>query len=149
MASIGQELIELSEKLTVPLQTTQLIFVYDQPISISFRAEERKFDVTGVYDSRYEVIKKRLDKAVIARTAERLTQPDTIAVVYNGSEEEKEYESYFRFLKKQELFEGEPEMLELEDMQGVSGLKAMRLKIAMFQKNNQSTETASHVRKQE
>jgi hypothetical protein len=44
------------------LQTTQLILIHSQPISISFRKDERKFDVEGSYNIRYEVIKKRLIK---------------------------------------------------------------------------------------
>ncbi|MFL5773898.1 MAG: hypothetical protein ACJ75F_12110, partial [Flavisolibacter sp.] len=149
MASIGQALMELVPQLPVKLQTTQLILVYDQPISISFRAEERKFDVTGVYDSRYSVIKKRIDKSHVRDTGQRLTQPDMMAVVYQGVQEEKEYESYFRFLKKQNLFEGEPEMLELEDMQGVSGLKAMRMKILNNHGNPPTKKAAKKIMKQE
>jgi len=145
MASIGQALMELIPQLPVKLQTTQLILVYDQPISISFRAEERKFDVTGVYDSRYEVIKKRIDKSHVRDTGQRLTQPDMISVVYQGLQEEKEYESYFRFLKKQNLFEGEPEMVELEDMQGVSGLKAMRMKISVGHNDPEKEKTSKKV----
>ena len=55
----------LLPSLKVPLQTTQLILIHSQPISISFRKDERKFDVEGSYNIRYEVIKKRLDKVRI------------------------------------------------------------------------------------
>jgi len=60
-------------------------------------------------------------------------------------QEEKEYESYFRFLKKQNLFEGEPEMVELEDMQGVSGLKAMRMKISVGHNDPEKEKTSKKV----
>ena len=46
----------LLPSLKVPLQTTQLILIHSQPISISFRKDERKFDVEGSYNIRYEVI---------------------------------------------------------------------------------------------
>ena len=48
----------LESELPLPLRTTQLILALSIPISISFRAEERKFDVDGAYNIRYEIIKE-------------------------------------------------------------------------------------------
>ena len=39
--------------------------VHDEPMAIRFRADEKKFDVDGAYNMRYEIIKKRIDKALI------------------------------------------------------------------------------------
>ena len=52
-------------RLTVPLATTHLVLAHHAPLSIRFRFDERRFDVEGAYNIRYEVIKKRIDKAVV------------------------------------------------------------------------------------
>ncbi|MGI8601222.1 MAG: hypothetical protein ACR2KB_18350 [Chitinophagaceae bacterium] len=46
---------------------------------------------------RYEIIKKRLDKATIKDNGERLTQPGKIAMVYPNQKEVGEYEEYIQF----------------------------------------------------
>ena len=74
---------ELEKELSHPLRTTQLILSHGQTLSILFRTEERKFDVDGAYNIRYEIVKKRIDKAHIKNTNERLTQPGKIAIVYS------------------------------------------------------------------
>ena len=87
MAEIARITHRLIPSLKVPLQTTQLLLIHSQPISISFRRDERRFDVEGSYNIRYEVIKKRLDKVHIKDTQERLTQPGKIAMVYSNAKE--------------------------------------------------------------
>lgn len=49
---------ELEKELSHPLRTTQLILSHGQTLSILFRTEERKFDVDGAYNIRYEIVKK-------------------------------------------------------------------------------------------
>ena len=56
--------------------------------------EEKKFDVDGAYNARYEIIKKRIDKATIKDSSERLTQPGKIAIIYSHEKEVKEYMNY-------------------------------------------------------
>ena len=51
--------------LPVPLQTTHLVLVQHAPLSIRFRFDEKRFDVDGAYNVRYEIVKKRIDKAVV------------------------------------------------------------------------------------
>ena len=77
----------LKERLSMPLEVTHLILVQHTPLSIRFRFDEKRFDVDGAYNVRYEIIKKRIDKAVIRGTSERLTQPGKIAIVYSHSSE--------------------------------------------------------------
>lgn len=127
----AREMHLLSSQLPIPLNTTQLVLVYSEPLSISFHTAERKFEVEGVYNARYEVVKKRIDKALVRGTDQRLTQPGQIAVVYSGVEEEREYLQYFHYLHTRGLVQDEPELLELEELQGVSGLKALRVHIVM------------------
>ena len=121
----------LEKELRVPLQTTQLILVHSTPINISFRPDERKFDVDGAYNIRYEIIKKRIDKVHIKKTNERLTQPGKIAIVYSQPKEAEEYKSYIEFLQNQQLLLPEIEEFDLEELQGILGLKALRVTVNM------------------
>lgn len=120
---------KLEKELSHPLRTTQLILVHSIPLSISFRTEERKFDVDGAYNMRYEIVKKRIDKVRIKDTNERLTQPGKIAVVYSQSKDAGEYLEYIEFLQNQKLIKPGVEQLDLEELQGVVGLKALRVDV--------------------
>jgi hypothetical protein len=131
MAEAARVTNRLISELKIPLQTTQLILVHSQSISISFRKDERKFDVEGSYNIRYEVIKKRLDKAFVKGGSERLTQPGKIALVYSNQKEAQEYEEYIKFLQKKNILKPDIEYLELEELQGVKGMKAIRVEINM------------------
>ena len=119
----------LEKKLTIPLQTTQLILAHSIPLSISFRRKERKFDVDGAYNIRYEIVKKRIDKVHLRDSEERLTQPGKIGIVYSQSKELTEYQEYIEFLQNEKLLGENVEHLELEDTQGISGLKAIRVEV--------------------
>ncbi len=119
----------LEKRLTLPLRTTQLILAHSIPLSISFRRKERKFDVDGAYNIRYEIIKKRIDKVHLKDSEERLTQPGTIAIVYSQNKELEEYLGYVEFLQSEKMLGDNIEYLELEDTQGISGLKAIRVNV--------------------
>jgi len=129
----------LEKKLPLPLQTTQLILSQATPISISFRSKERKFDVDGAYNMRYEIIKKRIDKVHIRDQKERLTQPGTIAIVYSQQKEKVEYMEFIEVLQSDGLLYSEVEELELEELQGVSGLSAIRVKVNLDFKSTVNT----------
>ncbi len=131
LATAAQELHQLNKNLPLPLDATQLMLIYNEPISIRFRNAERKFDIDGVHHARYEVIKKRIDKALIKGSHERLTQPGTIAIVYSGDEDAKEYLQYIESLKSQNILTGTTEVFELEELQAVSGLKALRVSVQL------------------
>lgn len=131
MAEVARITHKLLPSLKVPLQTTQLLLIHSQPISISFRRDERRFDVEGSYNVRYEIIKKRLDKVHIRGTSERLTQPGMIAMVYSNPREATEYQEYIQFLQSRAILGPVVENLELEELQGVSGLKAIRVKVEL------------------
>jgi hypothetical protein len=131
MAEIALRTHKLLPAMQVPLETTQLILLHSQCITISFRSDERRFDVEGSYNIRYETTKKRLDKVCIKDTHERLTQPGKIAIVYSNQKEVQEYQEYIQFLQNKGILNPGIEMLELEELQGVHGLKAMRVSINM------------------
>ena len=115
--------------LPLPLQTTQLILAHTYPVDISFRQDERRFDVEGSYSIRYEVLKKRIDKARIEGTQERLTQPDFIALVYNHLSEVADYLPFIKKMQESGQLQPNLEYLDLEPMQGVTNLKAIRVGI--------------------
>ncbi len=129
MSEMTQVTARLEPELPILLRTAQLILVHDEPMAIQFRFDEKKFDVDGAYNMRYEIIKKRIDKAFIKNSKERVTQPGTIAIIYAHSEILKEYLNYCEFLQHKNLIEKEVEQFELEDTQGVTGLKAIRIKV--------------------
>jgi hypothetical protein len=129
MVEIARLTHSLQQQMPVKLQTTQLIFIHSNPIDINFRNDERRFDVEGVYNIRYEVVKKRIDKVLIKDKSERLTQPGKIALVYLTKTEAKEYHKYIQQLQEQQLLTPEVEELELEEIHDVKGLKALRVTV--------------------
>ena len=127
----------LEKRLPLPLQTTQLILAHSVPLTISFRRKERKFDVDGAYNIRYEIIKKRIDKVHLKNSEERLTQPGKIAIVYSQHRELEEYLEFIEYLQHERLLGDEIEHLDLEDTQGISGLKAVRVNVILPTENAQ------------
>jgi ATP-dependent exoDNAse (exonuclease V) beta subunit len=121
----------LKDKLAVPLETTHLILVQDSPLTIRFSPDERHFEVEGAYDIRHEIIKKRIDKAVIKATSERLTQPGKIAIVYANRQEAAEYLEYLDYLQSIGYLADDIENVELQDLQGAQGLSALRVTAAL------------------
>lgn len=117
---------DLQGSLPIPLDTAHLILVQDAPLNIRFRFDEKRFDVDGAYDIRHEIIRSRLDKAVVKGTGERLTQPGKVAVVYAQPEEGREIMRHLEFLAQRGCLTGEVERLELDGLPEVEGLAALR-----------------------
>ena len=126
---IARRVEALRGRLAVPLETAHLVLVQHTPLAIRFRFDEKRFDVDGAYNVRYEVIKKRIDKAKVRGGSERVTQPGKMAIVYSHRNEAVEYRQYLEYLKDLGYVTGEPEELDLEEMQGVQGLRALRATI--------------------
>ena len=129
MCKITRLVAETAPTLPIPLQTAQLIFVYNNSLSIRFRMDEKKFDVDGTYNVRYEILKKRIDKAMIKGTNERLTQSGKIAIVWLQEKDRQEYIEYLNHLVLKGYVEEEIEDLELERLQGADGLRALRVTV--------------------
>ena len=119
----------LKNTLEHPLEVASLILVHSTPLAIKFRMDEKRFDVDGAYNIRYEIIKKRIDKALIKNTTERLTQPGKIAIVYGQKSDANEYLKYIKHLQSTNQLLDTIEHLELEDLQGIIGLKALRVSL--------------------
>ena len=133
LCKLTRETAMIRPKLPVPLETAQMIFVYGNAIDIHFRMDEKRFDVDGAYNIRYEIIKKRIDKALIAETNERLRSPGTISIVYTNDNDRQEYLEYLQFLTAKGWLEGEIEDLTLAKLQGVEGLRALRVNVNVEQ----------------
>ena len=91
--------------------------------------DEKQFDVDGSYNVRYEILKKRIDKAVLKSDGSRLTVEGKIAIVYLQEKDRQEYMSYLEYLKNKGLIEDNIEDLELERLQGAAGLHALRVSV--------------------
>lgn len=116
-------------QLPYPLEVTALILAFPKPVTLRFRMDEKRFDVDGTYNVRFEIIKKRIDKALVKSTDQRITQPGKLTVVYVSAAEEAEYLGCFKELQQTDLLESEIEYFETKDLQDVSGLKVLRVAI--------------------
>lgn len=130
MCEMTKLIHDLGPGLPMPLTTAQLVFAYTSPLSIRFRQEEKQFDVDGAYNVRYEILKKRIDKATIEGTNERLTQAGKIAIVYLHDKDRHEYLGYLHYLLEKGMITDNIEDLHLSRLQGVQGLKALRVEVA-------------------
>lgn len=129
MCNITRLVEELQEELPIGLTTAQLVFVYSGSLAIRFRMDEKQFDVDGSYNVRYEILKKRIDKAEIEGTDERLTQSGKVAVVYLQEKDRQEYLEYADYLKEAGYIEDNIEDLTIGRLQGVQGLRALRFTV--------------------
>lgn len=119
----------MQSEFPIKLDVASMILVFNQPLSISFRMDEKQFDVDGTYNARYEIVKKRVDKAFIKGTNRRITQKGKITIVYSQKQDEIEYLHYVKFLQSKKYLDDDVEILELEDLQAVTGLKAIRVSV--------------------
>ncbi|THD69739.1 GAF domain-containing protein [Robertkochia marina] len=126
----------LKPDLDIPLDVTSLLLVHSTPLSIKFRMDEKHFDVDGTYNARYEIIKKRIDKAHIKGTKKRITQPGKMTIIYTLKQDEQEYMRYVRLLQAKGILSQDVTRHELEELQGVSGLKAISVGI-LYKKNSE------------
>jgi hypothetical protein len=131
MCGVVRQTICLQPRLQVPLETAHLILVQHTPLSIRFRFDEKRFDVDGAYNMRYEIVKKRIDKATIRGTGERLTQPGKIAIVYSQDSEAAEYLKHITYLRQRGDLTDGVEKVDLDDLQGMQGLKALRVTVTL------------------
>lgn len=139
MCEMENEYYKLRPGLPYDLDVTSLILVFSSPISIRFRMDEKRFDVDGTYNARYEVVKKRIDKSNIKGTKDRITEKGKITIVYSQKQEEAEYRRYIQFLQHKKMLGNVIETFEVEDLQGVTGLKALRVSVEYDSSKKQET----------
>ena len=128
--------------LPVSLEVASMVLALSTPLSIKFRQDEKKFDVDGAYNVRYEIIKKRIDKAKIRGRNERITQPGKLVVVYSQETEASEYIKYFKYLASLNYIEEEFEIVDLEVLQETAGLKAMRANLIYSEEKKKKNKDA-------
>ncbi|MEM9328102.1 MAG: GAF domain-containing protein, partial [Bacteroidota bacterium] len=104
-----------------------LVVAYPSTIDIHFRSDEKRFDVMGAEGVRYETIKKRVEKAVVTDTGERLTQANKLAVCYLDEATKKEYVEYLNHMAKTGAIEEKVEDLELDLPTDSAGIKSLRV----------------------
>ncbi len=129
MVEMENSYYQMQSEFPVALDVASMILVFNQPLSISFRMDEKQFDVDGTYNARYEIVKKRVDKAYIKGTSERVTQKGKISIIYSQKQDEIEYLRYVKFLQSKKYLDDDVEIVELQDLQAVTGLKAIRASV--------------------
>ncbi len=112
------------------LEVTHLVLVQDLTVDI-FHDEttEKLFEVRGTRDIRYEIVKKRIDKAVDEEARTRITQPGMLTVVYSTEEEWTEYHQYLRYLTREGWVDTEIQSGTVEPLQGITGLRFARVRV--------------------
>ncbi|MGC8714633.1 MAG: GAF domain-containing protein [Leptodesmis sp.] len=130
MCACARTALQLQQEYDTTLQVTHLVLVQDCTVDI-FHDEttEKLFDVRGTRDTRYEIVKKRIDKARDEKTQARITQPETLTLVYSTHEELEEYQQYLHYLMREGLVDSLIEQGTVEALQGVTGLKFMRVRV--------------------
>ena len=136
MCEMENSYYQMQSEFPISLDVASMILVFNQPLSISFRMDEKQFDVDGTYNARYEIVKKRVDKAFIKGTKERVTQKGKISIIYSQKQDEREYLRYVKFLQSKNYLDTDVEIVELQDLQAVTGLKAIRVSV-LYHKNEE------------
>ncbi|TWO34606.1 GAF domain-containing protein [Seonamhaeicola sediminis] len=136
MCEMENAYYQMQSEFPISLDVASMILVFNQPLSISFRMDEKQFDVDGTYNARYEIVKKRVDKAFIKGTNERVTQKGKISIVYSQKQDEVEYMRYIKFLQDKNYLDNDIEIVELQDLQAVTGLKAIRVSVLYHKTEN-------------
>nr|WP_317632172.1 GAF domain-containing protein [uncultured Flavobacterium sp.] len=121
--------VEQLTELEYDIHLTSLILVYSNSINIKFRMEEKKFDIDGAMNAVYEAVKKRLEKAYIKGTTHRIVDKNKLTIVYNNPADELEYKKYLSFLQSKNIIGKTIEIFEVEEMQSITGYKAIRVDI--------------------
>ena len=139
MCEMENAYYQMQSQFPIALDVASMILVFNQPLTISFRMDEKHFDVDGTYNARYEIVKKRVDKAFIKGTKKRITEKGKISIVYSQKQDEIEYLRYIKFLQSKRYLHNDEEIVELEDLQAVTGLKAIRVSV-LYHKNEDDKE---------
>ncbi|MFW7377238.1 MAG: hypothetical protein ACOH5I_00340 [Oligoflexus sp.] len=119
----------LQSRLPVPLQTAHLILAQDHPVAITFDYDEKSMVLQGHESIRYDVLKKRISKAVIKGSDLPLAVPDTLSIIFTNDRERQEYLNYINFLQWKGYLTQNVEEFLLVDLKGLHGLRAIRVGI--------------------
>ncbi|MEM6423911.1 MAG: GAF domain-containing protein [Cyanobacteria bacterium P01_D01_bin.128] len=122
--------LDLKNRFDTDMEVTHLVLVQDSTVDITHDEDtERLFDVRGTRDTRYEIVKKRIDKAVDADSRDRITQPGMLTIVYSTASEWEDYRQYLHYLRREGWVAKDIEQGSVEPLQGVNGLKFARVQV--------------------
>jgi hypothetical protein len=130
MCDCARTAFHLEQECNSDMQVTHLVLVQDLTVDIFHdESTEKLFDVRGTRDTRYEIVKKRIDKAIDATMQTRITQPGMLTLVYSTEEEWDEYQQYFQYLNREGWIDRPIERGMVQPLQGVNGLKYVRVRV--------------------
>ncbi|NJN71386.1 MAG: GAF domain-containing protein [Limnothrix sp. RL_2_0] len=122
--------LNLKNDYDTTIEVTHLVLVQDITIDIYHDEQtEKNFDVRGSRDTRYEIVKKRIDKGRDLHTKNRITQPGMVTIVYSSDDELHEYRQYVYYLQREGWLDSTLESGTVEPLQGVTGLKFARIRV--------------------
>ncbi|MEG5139457.1 MULTISPECIES: GAF domain-containing protein [unclassified Microcoleus] len=126
----ARTVFRLQAESQINMELAHLVLVQNTTIDIFHNENtEKMFDVKGTRDIRYELVKKRIEKAVDKDAQERITQSGMLTIVYSTEDEWEEYQQYLRYLSREGWVEAKVQTGMVESLQGVSGLKFARVGI--------------------
>lgn len=130
VCACAREGFDIEQTLSDSLRLTHLVLVQGSTVDILHDENtEKLFDVRGTRDTRYEIVKKRIDKARDAVTGERITQPGALTIVYATDDEGQEYQEYLRYLEREGWIGPDRQSGEVEALQGANGLRFIRVPV--------------------
>lgn len=130
LCDCARTVFDLNASGKINLELAHLVLVQNTNINIFHNENtEKMFDVQGTRDIRYELVKKRIEKALDKDTQERITQAGMLTIVYSTDDEWREYRQYLRYLSREGWVDSKVQMGMVEPLQGVSGLRFGRVRI--------------------
>lgn len=129
MIKLEQLYKTIQHNIPLEMEVCSLIFTTNSTLDITFKLDEKRFDVNGYNNAKYEIIKKRISKATVKGTHERISQPGKICIVYTDDSLKDEYIEYIHKLISEKRLNNDIEYLEIDDLQGISGLLALRVSV--------------------
>jgi hypothetical protein len=79
----------------------------------------------------------------VKNSEERVTSKGKLTIIYSQKETQNEYLKYINYLQRKKYLNEEVEILDVEDLQGVSGLKAIRVGI-LYHKGDSSEKRVTY-----
>ncbi|MDX1406669.1 MAG: hypothetical protein R3330_01015 [Saprospiraceae bacterium] len=131
LCEIARAVEFVQDQLPLPVQTAQLMLAYHSPVQLVYRQDIKRLAVPNGRHVHYEILKKRIEKATIEDTGQRLTQSGKIAIAYALDDERDIYLRQLDYLKSAGYIHEELEEVRLAPLQGIRGLKALRFRVVV------------------
>jgi hypothetical protein len=97
--------------------------------------DEKRFDVDGTYNARYEVVKNVLTKQTSKEQRKELLKRENHHCVFPQLRRNR-IPKVYQVLQFKGILEPTIEQFDVEELQGVSGLKAIRIKVSNIVDSN-------------